>query len=110
MPDTDDDGGFMLMTNVTRSHRIEDCQGVTFSYQRGDGGRRKHTRYFCRRSSRPSVGNLGQMLRPFFIATAFSSDLAGQSPGKSGRRGNGDKSRETITFFCFFHLPSLRAK
>ena len=88
MPDTDDYGGFMLMTNVrTRSHRgLLGSLGVTFSHrpQRGDGGRRKHTRYFCRRSSRPSVGNLGQMLRPFFIAAAFSSDLAGRGQSKAG--------------------------
>ena len=62
-----------------------------------------------------SVGNLGQMLRPFFIAAAFSSDLAGRSAGKNGRSL---RKRRQVTrnhnVFLFLSsestLPSLRAK
>ena len=59
-----------------------------------------------------SVGNLGQMLRPFFIAAAFSSDLAGRGRGQSPRKsGRSLRKRRQVTrnhnVFCFFHPNRL---
>ena len=115
MPDTDDYGGFMLMTNVrTRSHRgLLGSLGVTFSHrpQRGDGGRRKHTRYFCWRSSLGLWGIWVKCFAPSLSpphSAPIWPDGRGQSPGKNGRSL---RKRRQVTrnhnVFCFFHPNRL---
>ena len=64
---------------------------------------RKRSRYFWQWRSRSvcrSVGNLGQMLLPFFIA-AFKSDLAN---GRTRKRRQVTRNHNA---FCFFHLNRL---
>ena len=97
MPDTDDYGGFMLMTNVTRSHRgLLGSHILASATARGWRSQETHS-VFLLAVVVGSVGNLGQMLRPFFIAAAFSSDLAGRTRTEPGEERTRTLAEETAT-------------